>query len=297
MPLAGRRIAVFEHRELDRLARMFEAQGAEALRCPMVAIVDAPDAAPVLDWLGRAIAVPFDDLILMTGEGLRRLCGFAARAGHEASFREALGKMRTITRGPKPARALREIGFAPTIRAPAPTTEGVITALSGRKLRGRRVGVQLYPEADTRLADFLTAAGARPDPVLPYAYTPESDPAAVVALIDELAAGRVDAVAFTSAPQVVRLFEIAGHAGDKSSLRAALQQTVVAAVGPVIAGELRRRDIEPAIMPTDSFFMKPLVSAMAEHFSVRAARRRSGAGRRDRAAPPRPGDRRRSAAR
>jgi hypothetical protein len=42
-PLAGRRIALLEHRELDRLGRMLEEQGAETLRCPLVAIVDAVD--------------------------------------------------------------------------------------------------------------------------------------------------------------------------------------------------------------------------------------------------------------
>lgn len=265
--LTGRRIAVFEHRELDRLARMLETQGAEALRCPMVRIVDASDSEPVLDWLGRAIEAPFDDLILMTGEGLRRLCGFAVRARCDVAFREALGKMRTITRGPKPARALREVGLSPAIRAPAPTTDGIIAVLSGLDLRCRRLGVQLYPEADSRLVEFLSTAGALPDPVLPYAYVPESDPTAVVALVKEIASGRVDAVAFTSAAQVIRLFEIAGEAGEEASLHGTLGRTAVAAVGPVVAGELRRRGIEPAIMPTDSFFMKPLVSAIVDHFS------------------------------
>src|SRR5260370_11289490 len=115
--LAGRRIALLEHRELDRLGRMLEEQGAETLRCPLVAIVDAADPAPVRAWIERAIAAPFDDLVLMTGEGLRRLRGAAERAGLEPDFRDALGRMRTITRGPKPARALREIGMSPALRA------------------------------------------------------------------------------------------------------------------------------------------------------------------------------------
>jgi uroporphyrinogen-III synthase len=265
--LSGRRIAVFEHRELDRLAQMLEAQGAEALRCPMMAIVDAPDAAPVRAWIRRAVETPFDHLVLMTGEGLRRLRGFAAREGLEPAFRKALGKMRTTTRGPKPAQALREIGLSPALRAPQPTTDGVISALSGVELRGRRVGVQLYPEADRRLIEFLGAAGALPDPVLPYLYVPKSDPAEIMALIGEIAAGRVDAVAFTSAAQVVRLFEVAQSAGEAARLSGGLAKTAVAAVGPVVAAELQRRGVAVTTMPRDTFFMKPLVSAIADHFS------------------------------
>ena len=36
----------------------------------------------------------------------------------------------------------------------------------------------------------------------------------------------------------------------------------IAAVGPVVAGELERHGFSVAIMPRDSFFMKPLVTAI-----------------------------------
>ena len=266
-PLRGRRVALLERRELDRLGRMLEEQGAETLRCPLVAIVDAPDPAPVEAWLRRAIAAPFDDLVLMTGEGLRRLCGAAERAGLEPGFREALGRMRTITRGPKPARALREIGLSPGLRAATPTTEGVIAALSGGELAGRRIGVQLPPDTPPRLADFLREAGALPDPVVPYAYVPRADRSEIVAVIEEMTAGRVDAIAFTSAPQVARLFAAAADAGQEARLVAALRATPIAAVGPVVAGELARCGLDVAMMPRDSFFMKPLVSAIVAALS------------------------------
>jgi uroporphyrinogen-III synthase len=221
------------------------------LRCPLVAIADAPDPAPVRGWIERAIAAPFDDLVLMTGEGLRRLLGAAGRAGLEAGFRDALARMRTITRGPKPARALREIGLGPGLRAATPTTDGIITVLSGEDLAGRRVGVQLPPDAPPRLADFLRQAGALPDPVVPYAYVPSADRRQIAGLIDAMSQGRVDAIAFTSAPQVARLFEAAAAGGGEDRLLAALRQTPIAAIGPVVA-----------IMPQGSFFMKPLVTAI-----------------------------------
>src|SRR5947207_11471822 len=228
-PLAGRRIALVGHRELDRLGHMLEELGAETLRCPLVAIADTPDPAPVRAWIERAIAKPFDDLVLMTGEGLRRLRGAAERAGLETGFRDALGQMRTITRGPKPARALREIGLSPGLPAETPTTEGIIAALSAGELTGRRVGIQLPPDAPPRLADFLREAGALPDPVVPYAYVPRADRNEIVAVIDEMTAGRVDAIAFTSAPQVARLFEAASDAGEETRLAAALRATPIAA--------------------------------------------------------------------
>jgi uroporphyrinogen-III synthase len=45
----------------------------------MIAIRDVPDTAPVEAWLRRFADGTCDDLVLMTGEGLRRLLGFARR--------------------------------------------------------------------------------------------------------------------------------------------------------------------------------------------------------------------------
>jgi uroporphyrinogen-III synthase len=271
-PLAGRRIAVLEHRELDRLGGMIEAQGALTLRCPLVAIADAPDPAPVLAWLSRFVDAPPDALVLMTGEGLRRLRGFADRAGLDEAFRGALGQVRTITRGPKPAQALREIGLTPGLRAERPTSEGVVAALAQGELRGRRVALQLYPDAPSTLVDFLKGAGARPDPVWPYAYLPAAGGAEVLGLIEEMAAGRVDAVAFTSAAQIVQLFELARGAEAEPQLRAALERTRIAAIGPMVAAELERRGLCALIMPRDTYFMKPLVSAIIAALSPPRAR-------------------------
>jgi uroporphyrinogen-III synthase len=163
---------------------------------------------------------------------------------------------------------LREIGLRPGLRAAVPTTDGIIAALSEEDLAGRRIGLQLPPDAPSRLADFLSEAGALPDPVAPYVYVPDADPQAITGLIDAMSRGEVDAIAFTSAPQVTRLFEAAAD-GMQDRLQAALRKTPIAAIGPVVAGELQRHGLEAAIMPRDSFFMKPLVSAIAAALSRR----------------------------
>jgi uroporphyrinogen-III synthase len=259
--LSGRRIVVPETRELSQLVRMLEERGAKAVPCPMIAIRDAPDPAPVEAWLRRFAKGTCDDLVLMTGEGLRRLLSFARRLGLEPAFINALGATRKITRGPKPVRALREIGLAADVAADEPTTEGVITALQRFGLNGRSVGVQLYPDnANERLMTFLKAAGADPDPVLPYVYASEADDARVIAVIAEMAAGRIDAIAFTSAPQVRRFRDVARMSGREVELLQGFERIAVAAVGPIVAAELEALGVQVDIMPRDNtFFMKPLV--------------------------------------
>jgi uroporphyrinogen-III synthase len=261
-PLAGRTIALLETREAERLAQMLREQGASVVSVPAVAIVDVADPASVAAWVERFVADPADYLVLMTGEGLSRLHGVAQRTGVKADFVRALGRATTIIRGPKPARALRALGLTPQLRAEQATTEGVIALLSGVDLHGRRVGVQLYPDAPSRLTDFLEAAGALPDPVIPYAYAAAAPDDALAGLIEKVAGGGVDAIAFTSASQAKRLFELAEERGETDRLTAALRRTAIAAVGPVVASELERRGISPTIVPANQYFMKPLVTTI-----------------------------------
>src|SRR5690348_11300554 len=227
--LNGRRIVLGESRELDLLARMVENEGGEAIRCPLVAIIEARDPAGVAAWLRRFIDKPCDDLILLTGEGLSRLAATAHHAGIADPFRCAVAAARKITRGPKPAKALRELGLEPDLRAAEPTTAGIIAALSPENLRDRRIGVQLYPDAKSDLVDFLSGAGARPDPVVPYAYASETETGRVAAVIERMARERIDVIAFTSSSQVRRLFAVAQETGRETELRAALARIKVAA--------------------------------------------------------------------
>lgn len=261
--LAGRRILVPESRELDLFASMMEAQGAEAVRCPLVAMRDVEDPAPVEAWLRRLGEGRFDDLILLTGEGMRRLMDIARRIGIDAAVVEALSRLRTVTRGPKPVRALRELGLSAQVTAPEPTTAGVITALRSLDLSGRTVGVQLYPDnPNTVLLDALRAAGAVPDPVLPYRYASDAETARVEAAIREMADGRIDFVAFTSSPQVRRFEEVAKKRGLEEAWRAGLARTRIAAVGPVVAEAVEAIGAKVAVAPESSFHMKPLVNAI-----------------------------------
>jgi uroporphyrinogen-III synthase len=266
--LRGRRIVVPESRELDLFARMLEAQGAETLRCPMVTILDAEDPAPIEAWLRRFAAGKFDDLVLLTGEGLRRLLALARRVGIESDVVAAVKRVRTVTRGPKPARVLHELGLQPGLAAEEPTTAGVIAILARETLTGRGVGVQLYPgNPNDLLLNFLRGAGASPDAVLPYRYASDAETARVEDTIRAMADGKVDAIAFTSSPQVERLRDVAKERGLEKDLARGLARTRIAAVGPVVAAAIEALGGKVAMMPQSSFHMKPLVTAISRALS------------------------------
>jgi len=272
--LNGYRILILETREEAQFSRLLTEQGADVVQCPMFTIHDAPDPKPIEAWIRRFIENPFDDLVLMTGEGLRRLMKVARRMDVEQDFVMAVGKTQKFARGPKPGRALREIGLEPQMTTEKPTSEGIIEMLARVDLSGHRVGLQLYPDKDhSVLIGAIKAQGAEVDTVLPYVYDAQVADANIVTAIDEMAKGHIDAIALTNLGQVRRLVEVARAHGCEGRLREGLDRTPIASVGPVVSDELKshglRTDISPA---NDAYFMKPLISAMAEALGKSAPR-------------------------
>ena len=257
--LAGRTVALAEGRQLEELARLFDLEGATALRYPLISILDAPDETAVKAWLDLLCADRFDWIILMTGEAVRRLLAAAERVGLRDRTVAAFGRTRNLTRGPKPGQALKEIGITPTRVAAMPTTDGVIEALRSEALSGLNVGVTLAGGPNAPLVDFLVAAGVSAHTVLPYVYAPAADGDRVVELINRLASGSIDVLLFTSSPQIDRLFDVAATHRIEDKLREGLGRTKLAAIGPVVAESLARRGTPAHIVPGQGFVMKNLV--------------------------------------
>jgi uroporphyrinogen-III synthase len=263
--LNGYRILILEAREEAQFSRLLAEQGADVVQCPMFTIHDAPDSQPIEGWIRRFIEKPCDDLVLMTGEGLRRLMKVVRRIGSEQEFMAALGNARKFARGPKPGRALREIGLEPHMTTEKPTSEGIVEMLARVDLRGHRVGLQLYPDKDhSALIAAISAQGAEVDTVTPYVYDAQAAETNIIAAIDEMVQGRIDAIALTNLGQVRRLVEVARAHGCEARLREGLERTPIASVGPVVSDELKSHGLRTDIYPAnDAFFMKPLISAMA----------------------------------
>jgi uroporphyrinogen-III synthase len=250
---------VAEGRQADELVRMLEQEGAATWRCPMVQIEDAPDQAAVIQWLRELIKGQFSHVVLFTGEGLRRLVACAERNGLREAAIDALVKTRTVTRGPKPVKALRQLGLQASLIAPEPTTGGLMDAMRGEVVRGSVIGVQLFDETNLELVQFLQAQGATVRAIAPYIYVQGIDDSVVADLVQRSASGAVDVIIFTSSPQVDRLFDVIARRSLEDLWNKAKARVHLAAVGPVVADSLHRHGAKADICPEQGWVMKNLV--------------------------------------
>jgi uroporphyrinogen-III synthase len=268
-PLQAARIVVPESRELDLFTSMLERLGARVVRCPLVVVRDVEDATDMDAWIVRLSQGRHDSVVFYTGEGVTRIWAAADRLGLKPAVFEALAKTRKIARGPKPIAALRKLGLGVDAIADQPTTEGVLALLAETPLEGQRVGVQLYPEADgSAIGAAVEKLGGAFDPVLPYQYVSDEADDRVALVIQEMAAGRVDLIAFTSTPQVRRLTEVAKRLGLTAELARAFERTKIAAVGPLTADAIAKAGGQTAIQPASNFHLKPLVAEIVRTLGV-----------------------------
>jgi uroporphyrinogen-III synthase len=281
--LGGATVALFESRMATELASLVERHGGRAHAVPAVREVSlgAEHSAHVIDALARG---EIDVAVLLTGAGVVRLFEHATVRGQADALTDGLKRATIVCRGPKPAAALRARGIAPTVLVPSPhTTEVLLAALEPIEVRGRRVLVTHAGQITAEPAATLTSRGAEVTELQTYRWDlPEADAVRLRAFVEQLGAGSVDAVAFTTQVQVRNLFQVAEQMGAEGRLREALSsRVVVAAVGPTCAEALRAHGVEPDVEPAHPK-MGHMVVALARYWEERGGKvGRSGRNSRD----------------
>ena len=207
-------------------------------------------------------------MVLQTGVGTKALVETAEAMGMQDEFIRCLDQRTIIARSPKPARVLRQHKIHIDLMPPEPyTTEELLTAADGIDLNGRRVAVQAYGAPNNILTQGLVKLGAQVSEFTVYSWGLPEDTAPAIQLIDDLTKNQIDALAFTSQPQVGNLLQIAAQVGKESALRECLgsPSVAVASVGPVCTRRLENAGIRVDVEPEHPH-MGNLIQALAEFF-------------------------------
>jgi len=134
------------------------------------------------------------------------------------------------------------------------------------------VVVQRYGETNSELQETIEDHGGHVIEVVLYRWSLPEDCGPLLRLIDALERNEIDVVAFTSASQANNLFTVAESEGKRDSLRASLDRTVVASIGPVCTAALSKLGVRIAIEARPPK-LGPLVNAIND--AMAATQRRS----------------------
>jgi uroporphyrinogen-III synthase len=266
--MKSKTVAILESRLSSQLAELVAKRGGKPLSAPALAEVPDIDRDAIARLVQELEPRPAKLAIFQTGVGTRALFDATDALGVLGKFLNFLAQAVVVARGPKPTAALRSRGVRIDRSAAEPfTTKEVLAAIADVPLRGARVIVQRYGAANEELDDALRAKGAEVVEIATYRWSLPADTKPLVALLDALERGEVDATVFTSASQAHNLFALAEKLGRKGKVAANLNGTLVASIGPVCSAALRESGVKVSLEAKPPK-LGPLVAALDDALSA-----------------------------
>jgi uroporphyrinogen-III synthase len=262
--LHGKTVVLTGTRKTEELRTLVEKLGGTAVLRPLQGVVKA-DPDHVRGELQKLLGQPFDWMIFTTGIGVELLHQSAQSSHQETQFLAALRQAHIAVRGYKTARYLKSIGIDATVRDEDGTTASLLTGMERTGLSNKTVALQLHGEPAPELVDLLRYRASYVAEIMPYRHVPpETDTLEV--LLREILEAKVDAVTFTSTPQVRFLMEYARSRQCKDALVAAFSRVIPVAVGKVTAEALRTEGITQVVWPKEER-MGSMMIALARYFA------------------------------
>ena len=188
------------------LAEILEAKGFGVRLAPALEIAPPPDPEALREAAARAIAGHYTWIVFTSANGVRAF----ADALQELGIAEAAApRGRIAAVGRVTAEALTKLGWGVDRVPPTFTAEGLL-AVFEPELRGVSVLLPVAEAAREVLPRELERRGAQVDVVVAYRSTAPQGTNAQ-ALAEDLAAGRVQLLTFTSPSTAANLLELVGE--------------------------------------------------------------------------------------
>ncbi len=251
--LAGRRILVTRAQSQSAgLSELLRREGAAPVQFATIRI------QPTDDWSAVDAAlrdITHYDWVVFTSANAVRI--WMERLHAVTLDVRALVSVRVAAIGPATADALRVAGVHVNLVPPESVAESALEALGAEGVEGRKFLLPQAAAARTVLADGLEAAGAAVTVVQLYDTLPAQEDDGAV--LSEIAAGRIDAVTFTSSSTVRSFAQYVGG----TDVAVLLRGIKVACIGPITATTAREFGIRVDVVASDHT-IPGLVAALRE---------------------------------
>jgi len=238
--MQARKVAILEARLGKELSDLVARRGGIPVHAP--ALAELPDLDPgAIDALVSSFdADPPKLFVFQTGVGTKALFSVLDARLKTALFTKHLASAVVAVRGPKPTGALRERKVRIDRSAADPfTTKEILDSIEDVELKNRRVIVQRFGSVNAELDRALEARGARVAEIPTYRWSLPKDTAPLESLVGALERGEIDAAVFTNAEQIRNLVAVSRKISKEEELKASLNKTLIASIGPVASAALR----------------------------------------------------------
>lgn len=267
--LQGLTVVGFESRMSDTTADLVKKYDGDPMPAPSMQEAPLEEHDAVFDFGDELLEGRLDIVFFNTGVGTRMLFETMELEYDLEEVIQALADTVVVARGPKPSAELTKHDVPITIRVPEPNTwREALDVLTSHgdttPLGGKRIAIQEYGRPNFDLNDALQEHGAELVRVPIYRWTLPDDLQPLKNGIRALIEREAQIALFTSRQQVVHVLDVAADEGWEEELRTALEDAMVASIGPVTSEEIRSHEL-PVDFEPDRPKLAIFIRGMAEH--------------------------------
>lgn len=231
----------------EKIARSF---GFEPVYAPMIRLEGLKDEG-FDPFVQRVIEGQSDYVIFTSANGIIFTLNKLSET-EKKSFVEALKQRKVLAIGPNTQKELEKIGISDPFLPGDYSSTGIVETL-GPKVEGKTVDIARSAYGARILVEGLKNCGATVHETHVYTLgmpdgAPQKD------LIERTLAGEISAFAFTSSMMVRNFMKHAEKAGAKDTVKEALNQALVGAIGTPTADTVRSYGIKVDAVPKEFTF-------------------------------------------
>lgn len=245
----GARVAAFEGRKARWMEEAISQSGGVPVIIPVMreAAAAQDQALAAFQELSQG---QIQVIIFMTETGTRLFLQQILTQHEPDEIVFVLQKSLVVSRGIKPAQALRQQGITVDEIVPEPSTWNEILEVldesrRGVDIAGKTILLQESGMPHPVLLKALNERGARVKTLSLYQWELPENLEPVHAAIREIIAENIPVCFFTNSTQARHLFKAAEISGQSRDLQRALRKILVASLGPSTSAALREEGIEP----------------------------------------------------
>ncbi len=259
-PLKGRVIAITRPiGQAEEAGELIRAKGGLPYYIPAIEIKRLINPEPMKKFISELSAGQVDFVILMSTNGVKYLFSAAVEVKLTEQLYEGLKKSFVIAVGPKTAEAMKEYRVRVDMVPQKYSSEGLLEALQGRDLLGKRIRIPRTSNATPTLTDTLRQMGADVQEIYVYESGLPVDESLKTKFFDDLTSGCINAILFGSGLSAKNIFKMLTEKAPMETLRKVITEKVTTvAIGPTTAEALREMSIQVDVVPEDYLFEKAL---------------------------------------
>ncbi|MHB8565561.1 MAG: uroporphyrinogen-III synthase [Nitrososphaerales archaeon] len=278
--LDGLVVAVTSSRRAQELAHLIESYGGTSYLAPTIGIEVLEHDVP-LQFLSDD---EMDIAIFLTGPGTESAIAAATQSGVETKLLEKLRKIPlVIARSSKPRAVLTKYGVEENVKMPREATLQGVLELLGKDLEGKMIGIFWHGSKSGDFAIILKKMGAKVFEYSTYSYSQELKPGGaellgalgfkrlvppdeekVEKLIEDMIAGHIDVITFTSPPSVANLFTAARKISKRAEVIKAMNGAIVVSIGPSTTKKLVENGVRVDVEPRE-YRMGKMIDALGKY--------------------------------